>query len=62
MESNFLKLNDAKTEFVLFGAPHDNVKGTGWTVTVGDAKILPSISARNIGFYMDATLNMNATL
>ena len=58
MESNFLKPINAKTEFMLFGAPHDNVKVTGWTVTVGDAEILPSLSARNIGFYMDTTLNM----
>ena len=58
MESNFLKLNDAKTEFIIFGAPQDIVKVTGWTVTVGDAEILPSTSARNIGVFMDTTLNM----
>ena len=49
MESNFLKVNDVKTEFMLSGAPRDNLKVTGCTLTVGDAEILLSTSAYNIG-------------
>ena len=62
MEENFLKLNDSKTEFVIFGAPQDIARVTGWTVTIGDAEILPSKSARNIGAYMDVALNMRSQI
>jgi len=62
MEENFLKLNDSKTEFVIFGAPQDIALVTGWTVTIGDAEIFPSKSARNIGAYMDVALNMRTQI
>ena len=58
MEANFLKLNDSKTEFVIFGTKIDLAKVSGWTVTVGNSEILPSKSARNIGTFMDLALNM----
>jgi hypothetical protein len=58
MDINYLKLNDSKTEFVIFGSPCDLVKVSGWTVTVGDAEIFPSKSARNIGAVMDSNLTM----
>ena len=37
MENNFLKLNDTKTEFIMFGTPKDVGKVVEWTVDVGDA-------------------------
>ena len=58
MEANYLKLNDSKTEFVIFGTQIDLAKVSGWTVTVGNSEILPSKSARNIGACMDSALNM----
>ena len=61
MEANYLKLNDSKTEFVIFGTQIDLAKVSGWTVTVGNSEIfffLPSKSARNIGTFMDSALNM----
>ena len=58
MNSNFLKLNDSKTEFIIFGTPQDLSKVSGWTVTVGDTEVLPSTSVRNIGAFMDSSLNM----
>ena len=58
MEANYLKLNDSKTEFVIFGTKIDLAKVSGWTVTVGNSEILPSKSARNIGAFMDSALNM----
>ena len=58
MEANYLKLNDSKTEFVIFGTQIDLAKVSGWTITVGNSEILPSKSARNIGAFMDSALNM----
>lgn len=58
MESNYLKLNDSKTEFMIFGAPKDVAQVSAWTVTVGDHEILPSTSARNIGAYLDTEMRM----
>ena len=60
MEANYLKLNDSKTEFVIFGTQIDLAKVSGWTVTVGNSEILPSKSARNTGAFMDLALNMEA--
>ena len=42
MNDNFLKLNDAKTEFIIFGSPHDLKRVTEWTVSVGQEEILSS--------------------
>ena len=36
MKVNYLKLNDSKTEFVIFGTQIDLAKVSGWTVTVGN--------------------------
>ena len=62
MEQNFLKLNDSKTEFVMFGTPKDLSQVSDWTVTVGDNEILPSVSARNIGAHMDSGLDMKTQI
>lgn len=58
MGKHYLKLNDSKTEFMIFGAPRDIDKVTGWTVTVGENEILPSSTARNIGAYLDPVLDL----
>ena len=58
MRGHYLKLNDSKTEFLIIGAPKDVEKVSRRTVTVGDSKIAPSKSARNIGAYMDTALDM----
>ena len=58
MEVNYLKLNDSKKEFVIFGTQIDLAGVSGWTVTVGNPEILPSKSARNIAAFMDSALNM----
>ena len=62
MGSHYLKLNDTKTEFVLFGTDKDIGRVTGWTVSVGDAEILPSCNARNIGAYLDSEMKMTAQI
>ena len=43
MENNFLKLNDTKTEFIIFGTPKDVGKVVERTVDVGDAIIILSL-------------------
>ena len=58
MENNFLKLNDSKTELIIFGTPKNDGKVAECTVVVGDAIILPSGSVRNIGTMLNPTLNM----
>ena len=58
MENNFLKLNDTKTEFIIFGTPKNVGKVVEWTVDVGDAIIIPSGLVRNIGAMLNPTLNM----
>ena len=59
MSKNFLKLNEKKTEFIIFGTKTDLSKIEEWTVTVGDSIILPSKSVRNIGARMDTELTLN---
>ena len=62
MGSHFLKLNDGKTEFMLFGTENDIKHVTGWTVSVGGAEILPSKDARNIGAYLDPQMKMSVQI
>ena len=62
MQKNFLKLNNAKTEFIMFGTPHDLSSVSGWTVTVGESEILPSTTARNIGAYLDCSMNLKGQI
>ena len=59
MAQNFLKLNDKKTEFIIFGSKFDLPHVTEWTVTVGDSIILPSKSVRNIGAIFDSEFTLN---
>jgi len=60
MERNFLKLNDSKTEFIIFGTSTDIAKVTEWTLSIGTSEILPSTTIRNIGAVMDTALTMES--
>ena len=60
MANNFLKLNDAKTEFIIFGTPNDVGKVSEWTVSMGSEEVLPSTTVRNIGAMLDSTLTMKS--
>ena len=60
MNDNFLKLNDAKTEFIIFGTPPDVKRVTEWTVSVGQEEVLPSTTVRNIGAMLDSTLTVES--
>ena len=58
MDSNKLKLNDSKTEFVIFGSAARLSKVTTETISIGDERIPASSSVDNIGAYMDSRLKM----
>ena len=59
MRTNKLKLNDDKTEVVLFGTRQQMEKlkeSDIFEIKIGNEKIKPSPSARNLGFYMESQL------
>ena len=62
MGQQYLKLNDTKTEFMMFGIPQDLEKVTAWTVTLWDTEIIPSPTARNIGAFLGVEMNMRCQL
>ena len=56
---NFLKLNDAKAEFIIFGTLHDVKRVTEWTVSLGQEDVLPSTTVRNIGAMLTMESHIN---
>ena len=57
--NNKLKLNDEKTEFIVFGTPAGLRKVITSTILVGNKLIKASSSVRNIGAYLDQNLKMD---
>ena len=57
MTANFLKMNEDKTEFVIFSrsVAYDNV-----TISVGDDKVTPVKCVRNLGAFFDSHLSMKS--
>ena len=66
MKSNYLKLNDNKTEFILFGSPVKLGKINVPHFRVGDSDIPPVDQVCNLGVLMDNKMSMeshiNATI
>lgn len=60
MQTNFLKLNDSKTEFIIFGSRYSEKKCSERTIQVGDSSIEAVASVRNLGSYMDKNMTMEA--
>ena len=58
MRQNFLKLNDEKTEFLLFGSRKQLSKVSLPFITIGDSQITPSSQARNVGVLFDSTMTL----
>jgi hypothetical protein len=58
MASNFLRLNDEKTELLLLGSKSSVSKAGSISLKIGDEFISSSTHAKNIGVVMDNTLNM----
>ena len=53
-----LKLNDNKTEFILIGTRQQLAKVDGISLCVGDSKVSPVKSAKNLGTWIDSNLNL----
>ena len=58
MISHKLKINDSKTEFLIFRSRFSKVVTPNLTVTVGDAEIPSSDKARNLGVLFDSFANL----
>ena len=59
MASNFLRLNDEKTEFLVIGSKHHLSKISDSFLAVGNDSIKSTPSARNIGVLFDKNLCMD---
>ena len=58
MKSNFLKLNDEKTEFLLFGSHQQLAKINTDHVRIGESTISSVPQARNLGAIFDSLMTM----
>ena len=60
MRQNFLKLNNEKTEFLLFGSRKQLSKVSLPFITIGDSQITPSSQARKLGVIhvFDSTMTL----
>ena len=58
MGRNALKLNDDKTEFIIFGSKPNLSKISHVHLDVGNTRIEPSDTVKNLGVTMDSTLSM----
>ena len=58
MSNNMLKLNDDKTEALLFSSSASLTSSLPSSITVGSSDISFTNTARNLGFIMDSTLSM----
>ena len=62
MNSHFLKLNNEKTEFVLFGSKVNLSKIDIHAILIPDTVIGASDSCRNLGVMLDSTMSMSAQI
>ena len=60
MDHNYLKLNDAKTEFMIIGSEQQTKKVNIAHIRVGTANIEPSPKIRNLGAMLEPTLTMKS--
>ena len=60
MASNFLKLNDDKTELIFLGTPANLKKLSSSSVQIGNCEITSSPKVRNIGAIFHENLRMEA--
>lgn len=56
---NKLKINDSKTEFIVFRTPQTKQDMSGLSVSVGDSKILSSSKVRDLGVIFDKSLTFD---
>ena len=58
MSQNILKLNEDKTEVIVFGSRKYLEGMPSISIRVGDCTITPTRSVRNLGAYFDSRMNM----
>ena len=59
MQTNFLMLNDEKTEFIMFGTKQQLSKVPSTSITIGDDSIDSVNQVCNLGYHMDSELRNN---
>ena len=59
MKLNHLKLNMDKTEFIIFGSPHNIKNQAAVNLQVKNITVASTTSVRNLGVLFDAALTMN---
>ena len=59
MITNKLKINDSKTEFIVFRSPQLKCDFSGLSVNVGESQITQSLKVRDLGVTFDQFLNFN---
>jgi hypothetical protein len=62
MTLNYLKLNDAKTEFFVAGSAYNirHLQCNAIELTIGSSTIKPSTVVRNLGVYFDRTMTLTS--
>ena len=58
MAQHYLKLNDDKTDFIVFSSEHNKTKIVTTDVTIGESRVAPATTVKNIGAALDNTLSM----
>ena len=56
---NKLKINDSKTEFIVFRSPQLRCDLSGLSVNVGESQIMQSVKGRDLGVTFDQFLNFD---
>jgi hypothetical protein len=59
MATNYLKLNDGKTEFIVLGTCTQLSKLSSKEINIGDATVAPSDKVRNIGSIFDSCMKLH---
>ena len=60
MSQNFLKLNDDKTEFIVFGSKQQLDKVSIKHIRIGSSNISPSSHVRNLGIILDSNMTLSS--
>ena len=59
MITNKLKINDSKTEFIMFRSPQLRCDLSSLSVNVGECQITQSLKVRDLGVIFDQFLNVD---
>ena len=58
MGQNYLRINQAKTEFIFFGSSQQMKKVIVPHLTVGEARVSPASKVRSLGLTLDSNMSM----